>query len=415
MSEQAHATLGASSAHRWLACPGSVELIQELALPESSSSFADEGTAAHSLASSVLLAAEATDLLGRAPATVAEYAAHLTAEELLGTVIGPQYADYVDENMFAPVQEYVDYVRDLPGWGLVEQQVSVGKYVFEGFGTADSVKIDGDTCYVTDLKYGKGIPVSAANNVQLMYYALGVWEEHGYLYDFTKFVLTIHQPRKDSVSVWEVSVEDLLAWAKEVLAPGALAALVKGAPRTPTAKACQFCPAAGRCDAQAEWALDLSTEAFHDLEHIGAVKSTEGLTHDQIGELLMVLPAIKKWTDQVSSAAYAAAMCGEQIPGHKLIETLGNRRWADPEAAARALVRVVKTTGAYKQREIITITAAEKLLGKKHRIMEAHVRRPEGPPALVANSHKAKPLIMNPAEGFEDATAGPSAPELDYI
>ena len=45
MAPNAHSRLGASKAARWMACPGSVAACE--GLPDSSSAYADEGTAAH--------------------------------------------------------------------------------------------------------------------------------------------------------------------------------------------------------------------------------------------------------------------------------------------------------------------------------------------------------------------------------
>ncbi len=50
----AHALLSPSSAERWMQCPGSVAL--SYGAPDSSSEYADEGTAAHELAAMCLRA-----------------------------------------------------------------------------------------------------------------------------------------------------------------------------------------------------------------------------------------------------------------------------------------------------------------------------------------------------------------------
>lgn len=69
---------------------------------------------------------------------------------------------------------------------------------------------------IVDLKYGKGVPVSAINNSQMRLYALGMYEAFGYLYGADEVRMTIVQPRLDSVSTETISVDDLLAWGEEV-------------------------------------------------------------------------------------------------------------------------------------------------------------------------------------------------------
>jgi len=77
----AHASLGASNAHRWLECAGSVQA--EIGLPNTSSVFALEGTTAHDLAELTL--------------TTTDGALDLFADQ--------EMADYV--------RIYTDYVRSL--------------------------------------------------------------------------------------------------------------------------------------------------------------------------------------------------------------------------------------------------------------------------------------------------------------
>ena len=47
-----HHNLGASSAKRWMSCPGSVKLAAQF--PQGSSKFADEGSLAHALAENLI-------------------------------------------------------------------------------------------------------------------------------------------------------------------------------------------------------------------------------------------------------------------------------------------------------------------------------------------------------------------------
>ena len=135
----AHAALGASNAHRWLICAGSVKA--ERGLPNTSSSFAIEGTTAHDLGELVLT----------------------TNDSVLDTFDDQEMAEYV--------RIYTDYVRSLcmaSDMVLIEERVDYSAWVSEGFGTADAIVLNGDTLHVVDLKYGMGVQVFAENNPQGM-------------------------------------------------------------------------------------------------------------------------------------------------------------------------------------------------------------------------------------------------------
>jgi hypothetical protein len=173
----AHALLGASKAHRWMACPGSIALEHDL--PDTSSPHAEEGTRAHELAAAVLL--QQTIAEGDFPAEMADH-----------------------------VNTYVDYViRERTGHQLlIEQRVDYSDVIGvpNSFGTADCIILAGDTIKIIDLKYGMGVRVDATENEQLMLYALGALETFGLLGEFTKAKLVIVQPRLDHISEWEVAI-----------------------------------------------------------------------------------------------------------------------------------------------------------------------------------------------------------------
>lgn len=172
----AHALLSASKAHRWMACPGSIRL--EDGIPDTNSSYADDGTRMHTAAAEMLLGQPVSVLLD--------------AEEL------------------DVVQTYVDWVQ-LEARGhqlMVEQRVDYSDVIGvpDSFGTADAIILAGDVIKVIDLKTGRGVKVDAEENEQLMLYALGALEVFGMVGNFKRAKLTIVQPRIGHLSEWEVAI-----------------------------------------------------------------------------------------------------------------------------------------------------------------------------------------------------------------
>ena len=103
----------------------------------------------------------------------------------------------------------------------LEKRVDFSDWVPDGFGTSDVVILSEGVIEIIDLKYGKGMPVSAHQNPQMGLYALGAYAAYDLLYDFDRIRMTIVQPRLDSVSTVEIFVEELLYWADNVVLPAA--------------------------------------------------------------------------------------------------------------------------------------------------------------------------------------------------
>lgn len=195
-----HAKLSPSSAHRWMACPGSVRM--ESTIPDKGSDFADEGTAAHFLASECLEGEyDAAYFIGRRIAVTGK-----TTDWLPDHMeIEDANVYTVDRDMAGFVQRYLDRVRaNADGHALyVEQRLAFfGDTDHPQFGTTDALIVKPKQLRVEDLKYGRGVQVFAEENEQLMLYALGALDAHEALQDFDEVVLAIHQPRLDHYDEW---------------------------------------------------------------------------------------------------------------------------------------------------------------------------------------------------------------------
>lgn len=374
-----HALLSASGAHRWLACTPSATL--EAGMPESSSSAAEQGTAAHTLAEWKLRRA-----LHNAPTTKPVSSWH-DAE-----------MDSLTDDYVAFVQERLRDVRQACAdpQVLIEQRLDFSHVVPGGFGTGDCVIIAEPTLQIIDLKYGQGVMVEAEHNPQLMLYALGALEAFGSLYDITEVAVTIFQPRRANISTWHVSVTELEAWAEQVVKPRAALA-ARGDGEFAPGEWCRFCKLAPTCRTRAEANLALAQHEF---------APPAELSDAEIAQVLAQLPDLKAWAADVEAHALSLAVNqGKTWPGFKLVEGRSIRKYSDESAVAQA----AETAGVdVWEQKLKTITALEKQLGKKHftTVFGDLVVKPAGKPTLVPESDRRPALeIQSATDEFTSISA----------
>ena len=202
-----HAYLAASASERWLKCPPSAKLCAQE--EDRGSPYAQQGTDAHELAAYLTEKA-----LGRNSRDPTE---DLTWYDAEMQEAAEGYAFFVMEQVAEAKKLCADPLV------CIEQTLDFTKWVEHGFGTGDCVIVADDLLHIVDLKYGLGILVSASGedgtgNSQLKCYALGALDTFGDLYDIRRVKLSIYQPRRENVDTFELTKEDLLKWADEVLA-----------------------------------------------------------------------------------------------------------------------------------------------------------------------------------------------------
>lgn len=380
-SDRAHALLSASASHRWLACTPSVRLEEQF--PDSTSEYAEEGTLAHEIAELKLRKHFIEPIRQRAFNTRLN---KMKKHEL-----------YQDE-MLKHTDTYLEYLQGIAlslsaaPYVAVEKRINYSSYAPEGFGTVDCLIIGGETLYVTDFKYGKGVAVSAEDNPQMKLYALGAFLEYSFLYPIKEIKLAIIQPRLNSISEFTLTVEELLAWGEEIK-PAAKKAFDGEGDFVP-GEHCKFCRAKAKCRARAE--------EFSALADFTSLKPPL-LTDEEVGQMLEKGQHVESWIKALKEYALAECLKGNPIAGWKAVEGRGTRAYADIDSAFNHLrVNGVDEAILY-ERVPLTVPKLEKQLGKKEfrELLEeaGHVVKSAGKPTLAPISDKRQ------AVGSPDASS----------
>lgn len=363
-----HALLSASSSHRWLHCPPSARLEEQF--ENTTSVFAAEGTAAHELSEHKL-------------------------RSFLGIKSKRPISDFDSEELESYTDVYVNFATELitevrsickDPIILIEQRLDYSCYVPEGFGTGDLIIIADGTLDIVDLKYGKGVIVSAEDNPQMKLYALGALNLFDSLYDIKRIRMTICQPRLESISTYEISVDELTNWAEAELRPKAQLA-INGEGEFLSGEHCRFCRARKTCRARADEHLELAKFDF---------KLPALLSEDEIAEVLSEADRLSAWASDIFAYATDLAICeGKQWTGFKLVEGRSNRKYSSEESVIKAC-NDNGITDIYTK-SLLGITAMEKLLGKKKftSILGDLVEKPQGKPTLVPISDKRESIKIN--------------------
>jgi len=387
--KKGHALLSASSSKRWLACPPSARLEEQL--PEEKSAYAQEGTLAHKLAE----------------AHISHYLGHIDKnqfrEETHSIEQNPMYSQDMPQN----IQSYLDLAMERinAAWAktkdaviLLEQKLDFSPWVPEGFGTGDLVIITDSTLEIIDLKYGQGVTVDAKDNSQLSLYALGAIHQFGCLYDLSLVKMTICQPRREHLSTEEMTVEDLLNWGETFVKPRAQMAM-EGEGEFQAGEHCRFCRARFTCRARAEEDLKLARFDF---------KEPELLTDEEIPEILQKAEQLKTWVFDIYDYALSQAVNeGKKWTGFKLVEGRSIRKYTDEETVAKILLNAGYSEEQIYAKTLLGIQAMEKAVGKRnfHELLGDLVIKPPGKPALVPESDK-RPEINRMDYAIKDFEEG---------
>lgn len=386
MPPNLHSVIGPSSADRWLHCAGSVRLAEKFRerFGDRSSPFAEEGTQAHALAELKLRReiGEINDFSFKEMRKALE----VEKPDLNWKKIDWATDIYVDAVMTA----YYEAKAQCPDTILViEQRYDMSRWAKGCFGTGDATIVSDVVLHVFDYKNGSGVPVTAIENPQARLYGLGAINEYGDLYGFKTVRNTIVQPNLDSITTEELTREQLLEWGDSIREPARKA--WEGVQEYDAGSWCRFCAARALCYHRAAKAMTVFQSGMQ----------TPGVIPDEeIPKILECADVAEAWIKDIREYARSQALKGQTWNGFKLVAgRRPPRRWTDHEAVVDQLSRAGYTDDQiYKPKELISVSDAEKLVGKQgfRAILGQFCTQPEGAPALVPESDKR--LSLNSSE-----------------
>lgn len=382
MTEPAHALLSASGSKRWLSCPPSARL--EETYPDKETAAAREGTLAHAIGEFYLK----------------YYLKHNHTNVTLPKQFRNQ--EFYNKAMFDYVFEYIDICIekintalsiDKTAYIAIEEKIDYSEWAKEGFGTGDLVIITDKYVEIVDLKYGKGVAVSAIDNTQMQMYALGIISNFSFMYDFDTIKMTIFQPRNGGISSQEKSVKDLIKWGENIVKPTAELAY-DGIGKFNAGKWCLFCRASLRCKKYSEYCLSVAKYDFIDPEF---------MSDEEMADALNRIEPLIHYAKQIKDYALSEALQGRTWPGYKLVEGKSSRKYSDIDAVIGRLQKAnIDSSDFMKEPELKSITELTKLLGKKtfSILLDDLITKISGKPTLV-NIDDPRPEYNSPENDFE--------------
>ena len=423
-----HAELSPSKRHRWAMCPGSIREEKSYP-PDVSGPSAIDGTHSH---------------------TLLEYCVKTGLSDptlTVGSVMKDHEGEFTVDNARAErVRVAIDYIKErvasFNGLAQVVSETRVDPYWFthrnDLSGTVDVQIIGTDTLEIIDYKDGMGI-VTAENNLQLEQYAIGKLAECklGWnvpdQYPWKEVRMTIIQPkliekRMQPITTWIVPVKYLLDRV-EVLISQARATDASDAPLVPGETQCKYCRAKGACSALANTVMQKTDMSFqsatnthvYDLAQQSANKDPFTMTNDQLRQIIEAAPLMRQLIEAVENEAKRRIESGMTIPGIKLVNGRGSRKWAFSEDE---MVQKLKKMGIPKTElyvsSLVSPAQLEKLKWKKRdgsevRLSEHQLKRLNqeyivtlaGKPTVVLDSDHRPAILTDASSMFSDVTPVP--------
>lgn len=387
----AHSKLGASSAKRWMTCPGSNALIKQCP-PDEGSVHAEAGTACHWVGETSLIATRERQ--------------HLDWRHYRGNLC-PENSVTIDDDMIDAARTYHEYTVGIAGGNLraleIEKRFDLS-WIFPGmFGTSDASVYDPTRKHldVLDLKYGF-TPVDAFENPQGAFYAIGAAEP--YWDEVETISFHVVQPRvSKNPSVWTFSRAELHQWAQRFRA-AAEATLEPDAPRTADEEGCRWCPAKMVCPEHKA----RTAKAAADVKAVRELP-VAGMTPQALADELALVREAEVWvkTRLMALETYATMQANVQgvvIPGHKLVAKRSIRAWRDADEAVEFLRLCGVPEDEIYESQLRSPAKLEKIIDSN--VVKEYTVKPDNGVQLVAMTD-SRPAVAS-SNAFTQAPAMPA-------
>jgi hypothetical protein len=357
-----------SSGATWFHCPGSIRFTAK-AEPEATSNFAAEGTAAHTIREMCLEAGlDATDFIGK-------------------SIVADGHTFLVDDDWAEALQPGIERIREFTGDVFIEHPLKLGPWLPGRMGTLDAGVVGRKLIVISDLKFGRGVPVSPVENIQQMIYALAFHHRHASkISDAKEFLIIIDQPRNpQGGGEWRVTLDELNEFGNTLKAKVELTN-DPNAPRIAGEKQCYWCPGKTLgCPEYEIYNLDLLSAKLPDLDNeCDELALPEVMTPQRRSYLLRHKKMIEDWLERHHAAAIDDALMGKPVPGLKAVYgRRPPRKWSDEETASSFLSERLSAEQIFT-RKLITPTKLEKLEPKVFADASKLMERGDPKPVLVS-------------------------------
>lgn len=373
-----------SKSSTWLNCPLST-LLNDGSSQESNPQ-AEFGTQTHELGAAMICDSLKLVDYDHEQKSVEEVIKGLSlySDEMRNLASG--YVNFVISNY-----EFEKKRSDIEPLIVVEQQLSMD-FDEDAKGTLDCgiiSPINGGTLTVIDLKTGR-LKVQAYDkengrfNSQLGIYALYFYKAYKDLYPIKRVRLVIYQPVISNTNEYDMPIEELLDFEKEVLIP-AVAKTKEERPEAHSGSYCKYCAGKAICTERAEANMAVAKDAL---------QRKDTLSDDEIAEILPKLDELISFAQDMKEFALKKALNGFRWKGMKLVAGKATRKIKDEAAVIRICEE--KGVDAYSAKKLAGITELTKRFGKKefNELIGPYLVVQEAQPSLVPESDDREEITI---------------------